>query len=454
MRGLRLLIVDDDQLFTAAAADYLAADGIEVQRAHDLANARRLGLDHFDVVILDNHLPDGHGLELVETLGEGPDRPRILVLTANPGFANAVEALRKGIDDYLTKPIELEHLRHMVLRGARTRSLERFTEAAKRQRDDPGTFFFGRAMAAQEAFVEQTARSASPTLLTGETGSGKTLLASLYHARSGRQGPFLKLNCGALPSTLVEAELFGVERGAFTGAMPRSGLFELAHNGTLFLDEIAELEPAAQSKLLGVLDDGKVRRLGSSHERRIDVRVIAATHVDLEQAIAAKQFRRDLYFRLSVLSLEVPPLRQRLVDLEALTELLLARAGKQKMALAPGELERLAAYPWPGNVRELRNVLDRACLLQPLLALRPSALLLGDAAAGRAQGANSPAIPRPAEAEPEAPQTLAEVERRHILHSLERNGGHRQKTAQALGIGLATLRRKLLEFGADDARDP
>ena len=237
-----------------------------------------------------------------------------------------------------------------------------------------------------------------------------------------------------------------MERGAFTGAVARAGLFELAHGGSLFLDEIAELEPAAQSKLLGVLDDGKVRRLGSSHERRIDVRVLAATHVDLEAAIGEKQFRRDLFFRLSVLRLEVPPLRERREDLPQLVELLLRRGGKVKASLAPGELEKLARYRWPGNVRELRNVLDRALLLQPATALRPSALL----------AETPPAAPElePAEATPEPPTAdvlpLAEVERRHILATLERLQGHRQNTAAALGIGLATLRRKLQEFGRSE----
>lgn len=443
---MRLLIVDDDRLFTAAASDYLASDGIEVQVAHDLAAARRLGLAQFDVVILDNHLPDGHGLDLVETAAEGTDRPRILVLTANPGFSNAVDALRKGIDDYLTKPIELEHLRYLVLRGAQTRRLERHKEAASRRGDGARDFFFGTTLGEQQDFIENTAPSPMPVLLTGETGSGKTLLAELFHHRSGRQGPFLKLNCGALPVALVEAELFGVERGAFTGAVPRAGLFELANGGTLFLDEIAELELAAQSKLLGVLDDGRVRRLGSPTERRVDVRVISATHVDLEQAAAEKRFRRDLYFRLATLRLELPPLRERLADLPALVELLLGRAGRHKAVLAAGELEELARYPWPGNVRELRSVLDRAVLLQPATALRPSALLLpggtrrDDVAPSSLEAGVSPGG---------RPLPLAEVERRHILATLASCGNHRQNTATALGIGLATLRRKLLEYGQD-----
>ncbi len=398
MRGLRLLIVDDDRLFTAAVSEYLAADGIEVQLAHDLAGARRLGLDHFDVVILDNHLPDGHGLELVETTAEGPDRPRILVLTANPGFSNAVDALRKGIDDYLTKPIELEHLRYLVMRGAQTRRLERYKEAASRQRDDAATFFFGSALAGQQAFVESTAPSSSPILLTGETGSGKTLLAELFHQKSGRQGPCLKLNCGALPVALVEAELFGVERGAFTGAVQRAGLFELAHGGSLFLDEIAELEPAAQTKLLGVLDDGRVRRLGSSTERRIDVRVIAATHVDLEQAIAEKAFRRDLYFRLSALRLEVPPLRQRLADLPALVELLLGRAGRHKATLAPGEIAELSRYPGRATCASCATCSTARCCC----SRRPPAAL-GDAARRPAAARTAMPAGRPAPSPAAAP---------------------------------------------------
>ena len=452
MKGLRLLIVDDDRLFAQTVRDYLEPEELEIEVAHDLASARRLSPELFDVVLLDNHLPDGQGLELVETM-EGPDRPRILVLTAHPGLDNAVEALRKGIDDYLGKPIELEHLRYLILRGGRTRSLERFSEAARRQSyDGKGDYYFGPALEAQRLFLEQTAHSPSPVLITGETGCGKTLLAELFHRRSGRQGPFLKLNCGALPANLAEAELFGVERGAFTGAVPRAGLFELAHGGSLFLDEIAELEPAAQAKLLGVLDDGKVRRLGSANERRIDVRVIAATHVDLDRAVAEKTFRRDLFFRLSVLRLDIPPLRDRLGDFAEIVEVLLQKAGKGRGQLAPGELERMMVYAWPGNLRELRNVLDRALLLQPQNALRPADLLVNGQ--GAAAGPAAPAKERvDADLKTEARLpglSLAEVERRHILATLEHCGSHRQKTAAALEIGLATLRRKLQEYGLSE----
>lgn len=456
MKGLRLLIVDDDRLFAQTVRDYLEPDELEVETAHDLASARRLSPELFDVVLLDNHLPDGQGLELMETM-EGPDRPRILVLTAHPGLDNAVEALRKGIDDYLGKPIELEHLRYLILRGGRTRSLERFSEAARRQSfDGKDEYFFGNGLEAQRLFLEQTAHAASPVLITGETGCGKTLLAELFHRKSGRQGPFLKLNCGALPANLAEAELFGVERGAFTGAVPRAGLFELAHGGSLFLDEIAELEPAAQAKLLGVLDDGKVRRLGSANERRIDVRVIAATHVDLDRAVAEKTFRRDLFFRLSVLRLEVPPLRERFADFEEIVRVLLQRAGRGRARLAPGELERMMVYSWPGNLRELRNVLDRALLLQPQDALRPADfLVLGSGGSQRsapwppsnaAAGISTPTPALPGIAA-DPGMSLAEVERRHILAALEHHGFHRQKTAVALEIGLATLRRKLQEYG-------
>lgn len=446
----RVLLVEDDQLFCQIVSDYFTDEGIEVVVAQDLASARATGFEGFDVVVLDNKLPDGHGLDLIAEAAQVLPRPRILVLTANPGFENAVEALRLGIDDYLTKPISLDALRFAVLRGAQTHQLERIAKAYRRVDQVHRSGPVGASLDPLLAILDQVANSRSPILITGETGTGKSLLARAAHERSGRSGPLIRLNCGALPTTLLEAELFGVERGAFTGATPREGLFESAQGGTLFLDEIGELEISAQSKLLGTLDDGLIRRLGSSREKKVDVRVIAATNVDLEAAIRDKRFRRDLFYRLSVVHLEIPPLRHRLGDLPELVASLVQKLSPGA-SLAPGELEALARYSWPGNVRELHNVLERAALLQPKAALRPSRLLKTGLDENHL-APTEPLSPNPTLSQPNpgelvpAGLALAEVERRYILQTLELHGGHREKTAVALGIGLATLRRKLAQY--------
>ncbi|MEM6455841.1 MAG: sigma-54 dependent transcriptional regulator [Acidobacteriota bacterium] len=455
MTELRLLLVEDDPLFAQLVSDHLRGDGIAVTIAADLATARRaIAQTVFDVLVLDNHLPDGHGLELLDDLA--PDGPRALMVTARPAIDNAIEALRRGIEDYLTKPVDLEQLRLAVLRGVRHRRLERLDAARRRSSpsaDDLERDLIGDALEPLRRTIVRVAPAPAPVLIQGETGTGKSLLARLVHAHSGRDGAFLKLNCGALPRELIEAELFGTERGAFTGATTRPGLFELAHGGTLFLDEIAELEPGAQAKLLGVLDDGCVRRIGSGRERRVDVRIVAATHVDLETRIDAgdARFRADLFYRLGVVRLTVPPLRARLGDLAALMQHLLAtsasaRSADGSPALAPDQLLRLRAYPWPGNVRELRNVLDRALLLHEPTVLRPADLLGPEIVVPAPTDVGDGSPPAPS-ASSEPLLTLAEIEQRHILRALERCDGQRQRTADALGIGVATLRRKLRAYG-------
>jgi transcriptional regulator with PAS, ATPase and Fis domain len=276
-------------------------------------------------------------------------------------------------------------------------------------------------------------------LITGETGTGKTLLAREIHLSGTPDRPFVHVNCAALPEALVEAELFGAERGAYTGATSaREGLFELASGGTLFLDEIAEVPAPIQAKLLTALDDGSIRRVGAGRERRVDVRVIAATNADVESALKRGALRSDLYYRLNVIHVEVPPLRERRDEIPALAAHLLTLCAGRSAVLAPGEEARLMEYPWPGNTRELRNVIERAVFLQSPGPLRPADLL------GLAATRAAP----PAEA---ASTSLSEVERRHILATLDRHGGNRMRAARALDVSVATLRRKLREYGIPDA---
>ena len=442
---MKLLIVDDSRLWCEMASSYLERDGFDVVTAGTLREARR----HFDdpprIVILDQKLPDGEGLTLAEEMMEEKLDTRILVITGHPRLDDAVQALRLRIDDYLTKPVELEVVRHAVLRSRESLRLERLDalQQRKSESDRASVRLVGDGLAEVRDLAIRLGAADCPVLITGPTGSGKSLVAKTIHYARGIERPFVKLNCAALPESLVESELFGVEKGAFTGAdSRRAGLFELAHGGTLFLDEIGELSPAVQAKLLGVLEDGEARRVGGSAVQRFDVRVVAATHLNLEMALRENSFRSDLYYRLNIGRLEVPPLRDRIDDLPDLVEALLEGLRAGHVDLPPAELEALSAYDWPGNVRELRNVLERAILVHDSTDFRPSRFLPDRLrTVARELSTNRPVGP-PAKTElPIA--TLEELEQEHIRRALALHGGHRRRTADALGIGVSTLRRKL-----------
>ncbi|MEM9189163.1 MAG: sigma-54 dependent transcriptional regulator [Myxococcota bacterium] len=418
---IRGLLVEDDPLFADALIDYLAADPIELVAVRSLAEARaELKVDTFDVVVLDQQLPDGMGLDLAPALRGTP----ILVITAHPELGDAVEALRLGIRDFLVKPIQLEELRLSLFR-TETEVVASRREKTRRRLQRVSS----PAMAPVLVWADRGAKSSSPMLITGETGTGKGFIARLVHRRSARKGEFVPVNCAALPESLVEAELFGTSEGAFTGARAREGLFELASGGTLFLDEIGELPRPSQAKLLDVLESQTVRRVGDGRFRKVDVRIIAATN----RSLAGDGFRRDLFYRLSVVSLEIPPLRERPDDLPALVDELLADlAPGRDLPLAPGEMEALRAYSFPGNVRELRNCLERAILVADGEPLRPSSNL---------RTGLPPTHHHPPNVG--SPPTLETMERDLILQTLDHVGGHREKAAKSLGISVATLRRKL-----------
>ncbi len=411
-----VLIVDDDPLFCESLADYFAGLGVSASYVHSYEEARSQPLERFTVVVLDNHLPDGDGLTLVEDSLRRAEGPRFIMVTGDPSYEHAIAAMRYRVFDYLAKPIELEVLGNAV------------------QRALPGAVANGPLRADEPELPEALGRYAKtdlPILLMGETGTGKSRLARRIHAASARaSGPLVSINCATLADSIVEAELFGSCRGAFTGAAERPGLVVLGHGGTLFLDEIGELSMSTQAKLLSVLEEGRVRPIGGTRWRSVDVRIIAATHVDLDEAIAAGRFRADLRFRLDVGRARLPPLREQPEHLGSAVQTLMNELGAPGDAtLESGELERLARHAWPGNFRELRNVLARSLALHDHGSLRPSQCI--DAQA------------RSAGARDVVGETLAEVEQRHVLRMLEHHEGHRSRTAQALGISEVTLRRKL-----------
>ena len=378
LKCLNLLVVEDEPLLRRQLTANLERFGADVTGAENLATARQWLRDEpFDFVLLDVNLPDGLGTDLLREK-IFPPATTVIVMTANGGVSNAVEAMRLGAADYLVKPFDVEELPLVIARTLRTRNSARLDE----QRRDgaaraAGVFFFGRSLATVETqikkILEADARMQTrlpPALIEGETGTGKTTIARWLHERGPRASqPFVEINCSALPETLAESELFGHERGAFTDARTaRIGLFEAASGGTLFLDELPSLSPTLQAKLLKVIEENRLRRLGGTRELTVDTRVIAATNQDLRALVAAGKFREDLFHRLDLYRIQIPPLRERGEDIVRLAELLLENLCKRHR-LAPKRLSaagqrRLVACVWPGNVRELSHELERAIVFE------------------------------------------------------------------------------------------
>jgi DNA-binding NtrC family response regulator len=444
MRAHRVLVVDDDRLLGAAVADALRPGGLSVRCVHTAADARlAVAETSFDVIVLDQQLPDGEGAALCPELLAANAGAKIIFVTAFPSYEHAVRALRAGAWDYRSKPFELDELVRTVTRALGTSRLERAERLSALQQGDAGA----RSLAGVEALVAAAAPTDAPVLITGETGTGKNRVARAIHQASHRRdGPWVTVNCAAMPEHLIEAELFGWEKGAFTGAVgAREGLLELAEGGTLVLDEIGEMPPHLQSKLLTVLEDREVRRLGGRAARPLDVRIIAATNADLDQRVERGAFRADLFYRLNVVRIALPPLRERVGDLPALCADLLAqlRPGATPPVLGPGELERLAAYPWPGNVRELRNVLERALILHGARP-RPSELV---AAPVRSSPTPPPRVVPVANDDEDL--DLGRAERRLIARALARTEGNLTAAARLLGLSLSTLKRRLKAPGGE-----
>jgi DNA-binding NtrC family response regulator len=378
LKSLNLLVVDDEPMLRRQLAANLKRFGADVTAVDSVAAARRsLSGEQFDFVLLDVNLPDGFGTDLLREK-IFPPATTVIVMTANGGVANAVEAMQLGAADYLVKPFDAGELPLVIARAQKTRNAARLNE---RRRDDTAqaaaVFFFGHSLAGVETqlkkILEADARMQTglpPALIEGETGTGKTTIARWLHERGPRAAqPFVEVNCSALPDTLAESELFGHERGAFTDARTaRIGLFEAASGGTLFLDELPSISPALQAKLLKVIEDNRLRRLGGTRELVVDTRVIAATNQNLKALVAAGKFREDLYHRLDLYRIQIPPLRDRGDDIVRLAELLMENLCRRhrlpvKQLSATGR-QRLMACPWPGNVRELAHELERAIVFE------------------------------------------------------------------------------------------
>jgi two-component system response regulator AtoC len=438
----RILVVDDEEGIRAFLADSLVTEGHEVFRAADGAEAASLlERQAFHLMITDLRMPGMDGLALLDRARREVPEMEVVVLTAHGTVDTAVDAMKLGAVDYLQKPLSgPEEIRLVAARAVERCSLK--TLASRVDGDDPtpALTFGAPAMTPVVEVVRRVAPTDAPVLLTGETGTGKEVVARAIHNASRRaDGPFVAVNCAALSDTLLESELFGHERGAFTGAEARRrGRIELAEGGTFFLDEIGELRPELQAKLLRVLQEKQFQRVGGQRTLIADVRWIAATNRNLGERMREGAFRDDLYHRLAVFPVEIPPLRRRREDIVPLAEHLLQRIARDQkkplVDLAPDAEELLREADWPGNVRELANVLERAVILSDSPCLTAAEL-------GLSGGANAASPPRGGD------ETLESIERRAIERALRRAGGHRERAATELGIGLRTLYDKIKRYG-------
>jgi len=439
MQRSRILVVDDDPASRDLLRRVLATEGHQVVPLADgreaLAELERAGAD---LVVSDIRMPEVDGYQLTERMREvAPDVPIILV-TAFGDVEGAVEAIRRGALDYLSKPYDVDAIRLVVTRALTQAALAKENRVLRRAVRDKYKLegIVGRSEVMLQIYktAARVARSDATVLIEGESGTGKELVARAIHAASSRaDGPFVAMDCGAIAEGVLESELFGHARGAFTGAQAnRRGLFEEAHHGTLFLDEIGDIGPALQARLLRALQEGEIRRVGANEPIAVDVRVVAATNKDLAHLVAEGKFREDLYYRLNVVSLRLPPLRERREDIPLLAEHFAAKHGRPEgVAIAPAARELLVAHDWPGNVRELENVIARA------LALNPAGVVVPEDLPDRLRGP-PPVLPTPGSLER---PTLAEVERRYAAQVLAESGGNKTRAAEVLGIDRKTLYR-------------
>lgn len=457
-RKIRILVVDDDNLLRKLVTEQLSRSDFDATPA----GSARAALDvlresDIDVVLLDIMMPDMTGLEALREIRKLEDPPEVVMLTADTSLSTGIEAMRHGAYDYLTKPATLDEMEAVLRKADEKRRLLKQNASLRAVAQPPGTggdpipvIHKDSRMSAVVSQAEAAARSDSTVLLTGESGTGKDVLARFIHSKSGRSNnPMIMVNCGALPETLFESEFFGHERGAFTGASSlRRGLLEAADGSSLFLDEIGDLPLVMQVKLLHFLEQGRFRRVGSTRDQNADVRIIAATNRELASEVERQRFRADLYYRLNVVSLHVPPLRERAEDIprfiDHFLEIYRQRFNRPHLDLSTAARQGLQSYSWPGNVRELRNCLERAAAISvsdtieagqiPFLAVGQIGMVAGHAAQTTSVAPQTAAL------------TLEELEREHILHVLEESNGNRERAAAILGISSRTLYRKLREY--------
>jgi DNA-binding NtrC family response regulator len=444
-----ILLVDDEPSARATMALLLKKRGHRVSEAGEVGAAiKALANTPFEVIVTDLRMPDGDGLDVLRAARAHCPDADVILLTAYAGWESAKEAIQLGAFDYFEKGREPDELLHRIDRAVEDKALRRENENLRAQVRErfglPGLIANSAQMAQVLDLVGRVAPTDATVLIRGESGTGKEVIAkALHHASRRAGGSFVAINCGALPETLLESEIFGYVKGAFTGAAAnKKGLFEEAHGGTLFLDEIGEMTPSLQVKLLRALQSGEIRPVGSTQAITVDARVVAATNRDLEPMIRQGIFREDLFYRLNVIPVVLPPLRERREDIPLLAESFLSHFAERQgrvLRLSAGAMERLFRYAWPGNVRELENVMERTAILAPAETVEPGDLP-PHVGAGLALG------PAPALA---AEQTLGEAERAHIIQTLERYSWNHSRAAEALGIGRTTLWRKLKEYGVE-----
>jgi DNA-binding NtrC family response regulator len=454
----RVLVVDDHRQARESMADVLRQAGHRVACCSSASEALQvIQQESYDCIITDLKMPGMSGLEFVVQLQQRRYGAQVVMVTAHATVHSAVEAMRHGAFDYIEKPFDVDQIERLVAEAIRHGRLLRQPAAAQAPAPDdpPPMVGSSRPMQALRARIAQVAPTPETILITGESGTGKELVAKAVHAASGR-ALLVSLNCPVLSAHLMESELFGHERGAFTGAdAPRTGRFEMADGGSILLDEVTEIELPLQAKLLRVLQERSFERVGSSETRSVDVRVLATTNRDLQAEVQRGRFREDLYFRLAVVPLHVPPLRERREDIPALIDHFARRTAerlqREPCALDPSASGLLLEYSWPGNVRELENVVTRASVLHagsPVTADELRRWLIGSEIALATAGGS------PAAGSVPVGISLEEMERRLIEATLEHFAGHRAKTAKALGIGLRTLSGKLRQYGYSPRERP
>ena len=488
---LRVLIVEDDPAQRTGLSQLVSGWGFAVSNAPDgEAALAQIALGPPDVILSDLVMPKMGGLDLLRALSQQDHDITILILTAQGTVDSAVEAIRLGAYDYVAKPIDPQRLRILLDQVAERHARQQEVTVLRRQLQERGRFgtMIGTSVLMRQVYqlVEQAAPTGASVLITGESGTGKELVAQTLHTLSPRAArPFVPINCAAIPEALLESELFGHEKGAFTGAITRrQGSFELADRGTLFLDEVAEMSPATQAKLLRVLQERIVRPVGGEREKSIDIRVIAATNIDPMEAVRQGKLREDLYYRLNVFAVHLPPLRDRLEDLPLLTQSFINEFAKElnKTVLGPSEeaLAELSKHRWPGNVRELRNVMERATIVargqfvtpadlvgfgsspqfpsphpQPPLpavqATHPTGTVPSSSAFAPAGASTDTPSSQPSQLVPG--MTVDEAERQLIAITLTHTGGNKTKAASLLGISLKTLHNKLARDAAERTLD-
>lgn len=457
-----ILVVEDKPSMRRMLRETLEGAGYKVDEAADGEEAlKKLSLNHYQLVVTDLKLPRKDGLAVLRAAREGGGNLPVILMTAYGTIETAVQAMKDGAEDFLTKPFDSDYLVRLIERALERRRLVTenlvLKEGFAEKLGFPKIVGASKAMQQVSALIQKVSPSHATVLLLGESGTGKELFARAIHQMSTRAGrPFIAINCAAIPDTLLENELFGHEKGAYTGAQTqKQGKFELADGGTLFLDEIGDLSPAVQAKLLRVLQDGTFERVGGTKPIQVDVRIIAATNTDLVRAVRERKFREDLFFRLNVFPISIPPLRERTEDVPMLVTHFVHRFAqemrKEIREVSPEALKALMAYPWPGNVRELENFIERAVILAtgPGLTVHDFALGLKR---GRGERGESE-LPLTGSLHEISARASARAERDLIVRTLQVTGGNKSKGAELLQVSYKTLLNKIKEYGIEAPGD-